>query len=218
MKKCIIMLICMVFISGCSATYEIKIKDNKIEEKLTLIETNKNLFDVPNSEGWTVRQLFDSLLETNSDEFVYKEYSVKSLTDDTQLGIQYYSDDSDEIINSSAIHQCYINPIMSEEDNIVTLNTGDDFRCYEYYENLDSIKVVLKTDYKVVSSNAHSVENGKYIWNITKDGEKQILFSYDKSNMKKYNILMITVSIISLIAIACIGYYIYYRMKEQNKV
>lgn len=218
MKKYIILLICLIFISGCSATYEIKITDKKIEEKLMLIETDKSLFDVPNSEGWTLRQMFESLLTTNSSEFAQKEYSVKSLTDGTQLGIQYYSDDSNEIINSSAIHQCYINPIMNEVDNIVTINTGDDFRCYEYYENLDSIKVILKTDYKVVSSNAHSVKNGKYIWNITKDGDKQIQFSYDKSDVKKYSIIIITVSIISFITVFCICYYIYYRMKEQNKV
>ena len=40
------------------------------------------------------------------------------------------------LINSSAINQCYTNPHVEKRDKIVTIETGNDFNCYEYYENL----------------------------------------------------------------------------------
>lgn len=218
MKKYVIILICLLFLSGCDAAYEIKIYNNKIEENLTLIERNHSLFDLQNDDGWTLRQMFDSLLETQGDEFSHQNYSIKSLNSDTELGVEYHADDAANIINSSALNQCYMNPKMSVENNIVTINTGDNFKCYEYYEYLESVSVILTTNHKVISSNAHKVEDNKYIWNLTKDGDKQIEFSYDKSTSSKINIIIIICSIVGFFLVAGISLYIYIRIKNQNKI
>jgi len=217
MKK-ILVLICLLFLTGCTVNYEITIGDNGIKEKATLIETNKALFDVRNDSGWTLRESFNALVEQAKDEFSVEDYSMKSLNSEDQLGVQYKSNDINSLKHSFAINQCYNNPTMVENGNIITFSTGNDFKCYEYYDNLETIKIVLKTNYKVISSNAEIVDGNKYIWNITKDGNKQIEISYDKSVNKAANFVLI-ISIIFVVAALCFAtYYIYSKKKKENKV
>lgn len=216
MKK-ILIFVCLLFLTGCSVNYEITLKDNKIKERLTIIETDQSLFDVRNDAGWTLRESIEILLD-EEDEFSVQDYSVKSLNSDTQLGLEYSSNSSTTLINSSAINQCYTNPTIEFNGDIVTFNSGNDFKCYEYYDNLDTISVVLKTDYEVISSNAESIDDNKYMWNITKDGNKEIEISYKQNTSKKA--LGTTIMFIAgLILIALvITYYIYSKFKSENKI
>lgn len=216
MKK-IFILLCLLLLTGCNVTYEIKLNNNKIKEKLVLIESNKSLFDVENDTGWTLRQTFDSLLN-ESDEFSVEEYSVKSLNKEGQLGVEYNSNKISELRNSSVINQCYTNPSFEVNDSIVTINTGTNFTCYDFYDNLETIKVVLTTNHKVISSNADIVEDNKYIWNITENGNKQIEFSYDKDIVNK-NYLLIAIVCIGLVsAIVGTGTYVYYKRKRESQL
>lgn len=215
MKK-IIFIFFLLFLSGCTATYQLTLDDNKITEKLTLIETNSLLFDVKNDSGWALREIFESL--TINDEFAEENYSIKSLNNDNQLGVEYYSNKTKKIINSSALNQCYINPQMTESENIVKINTGSDFKCYEYYNTLDTVKVIFKTNHKVISSNADIVEGNKYIWNITKDGNKQIEISYDKTVINKNSMTIIIISVIVVLVILSIYYFISVKRKNENQI
>lgn len=217
MKK-VCILVCLLFLTGCTANYEITLKNNKIQEKLTLIETNQSLFEVENDTGWTLRQVFESLVENKSDEFSKEDYSVKSLNTDTQLGVEYNSNSTNALTNSSVINQCYTNPTIEVEDNIVTFKTGDDFRCYEYYDNLEYVNIILKIDYSVISSNADAVEDNKYIWNITKDGNKNIEISYEEYKVKDNNYMTIIFIGIIIIVVGIILYYVYNKSKEENKI
>ena len=154
MKKILLLIIACLFLSGCTANYEITI------------------FDKTTDTGWTVRDSFNSLLD--SDEFGQENYNVKSLTNDERLGVEYTSKAASSIINSSILNQCYNNPKIENNDGIITINTGSNFECYEFYDNLESVRVVFKTNHKVISTNAEEVDGDKYIWNITKNGNKQI--------------------------------------------
>ena len=160
--KRIFILLSLLFLTGCSVTYEITINNNKIEEKLILIETNQELFNKETDTDWTLKDTFEALL-SEDDEFSKQEYSVKSLSTDTQLGVEYYSEETQELINSSAINQCYTNPKIEVKDNIIYFDTGSEFNCYEYYENLETINIVLKTNHKVILSNADRVDDNKYL-------------------------------------------------------
>jgi len=126
MKK-ILILICLLFLTGCSVNYEITLKNNKIKERLTIIETDQSLFDVRNDAGWTLRESFEMLINEEKDEFSVEDYSIKSLNTDNQLGLEYYSDSSKTLINSSIINQCYTNPTIEINDNIVSFNSGNEF-------------------------------------------------------------------------------------------
>ncbi len=219
MKKVKIFIIVMflILLSGCDATYELNIKNDKITEKLTVIETDKSIFDKVNDAGWTVRDSFEAFL--TGDDFADEDYKAKSLNTDDELGIEYTSSSSKSVDNLSILNQCYTNYKVNINDDIVTVDTGTDFGCYEYYENLDKIKVILKTNHKVISTNADSMEDGSYIWNITKEGNKQIQISYYESivdNSLSLKTIMLIVGIIVIIGIAFVV--IYNKIKNKNNI
>ena len=213
MKKILIILPLILILCGCSANYEIEIKDNKIYENLTIVETNKELFDVENDSGWTMRDSFDALIY--DDEFSYQDYKIESLENSERIGIKYSRRKVDSIIDSSVINQCYTNSSVITEENIVVIDTGNEFTCYEFYDTLDSIKVVFKTNHKVISTNADLEKNGSYIWNITNDGNKRIQISYDKS-ITKPNFIMYIVLFLIFITIGVLAYFIVKKLKRRN--
>jgi len=103
-------------------------------------------------------------------------------------------------------------------DNIVSFYSGNEFTCYEYYDNLETINIVLNTNYKVISSNADSVEDNKYMWTITEDGNKNIEISYEQYVSKSSKATTI-ILIVGLVVIgSVVGYYIYNKCKKENKI
>lgn len=217
MKKILIIIISILFLSGCTATYEVNIKDDKIIEKLTLIENDVTLFDKKNDTGWTLRETFDSLVN-HENEFSKDPYDVKSLNTNDTLGIQYTSSSAKSILNSSILNQCYINPKVTTIDGIVTIDTGTNFKCYEYYDNLDTIKIVFKTNHEVVSTNSTQKDGNSYIWNFTKDSNKNIKISYYESEIQKsINISFIIITISIIVILGIIIYLISRKIKNTNK-
>lgn len=219
MKKLKILLVVafLFLLSGCDATYEININDGNITENLKVIETDKSIFDKTNDSGWTVRDAFNSFL--NGDEFAEENYDVKSLNTDDQLGLEYSSSSSESVMDLSLLNQCYANPTVEIYNGIVTLDTGDDFECYEYYDNLNNIKVILNTNHKVISTNAEVLDDGSYIWNITKDGSKRIKISYYESNdNNSIDAKTITVIVAALVIIGIAIFFMYRKMKNKNKI
>lgn len=216
--KFIIILTSILFLSGCTATYEVNIKGDKVIEKLSLIETDQSAFDTKTDTGWTLRETFESLL-TSGDQFSEENYKVKSLNSDSQLGIEYSSSYSTSILNSSVLNQCYINPSVTIVDDVVTIDTGSDFKCYEYYQSLDTIKVIFKTNHKVISTNAEIQDGDSYAWNFTKDSSKEIKISYYQSVVNSsINIFLIVTVIVIFIALFVGIYFVIKKSKDVNKI
>ena len=181
MKKIIIFTFLCILLTGCTANYKININNNLIEENLTIIETDKSKFDIKNNNGFSIRESFDSLLE--EDEFSNETYNIKSINSDDAIGIEYNSNILKSLDNSSIIYQCYKEPSIIINENIVTIDTGSNFECFDLYDNLENVEISLNTNNKVLTNNADNVIDNKYVWNITKLGNKQIKFSYEINNM-----------------------------------
>lgn len=217
MKKILIVFTILFLLTGCTVKYEFSINNGKFKEKLNVIETNTELFDVENDSGWTLRELFDPSIY--SDEFSKADYKFKSLSDKNHLEIQYSSNELESAINSSMLNQCYNNPTVVEKDNIITIQTGNDFECYKDYDNLESIEIRFKTNHKVISTNSDLAENDVYIWNLTKEGNKNIIISYDNSQTyNKYLPIIIIGVIVLLMALGILINFIIKKTKERNEI
>lgn len=214
MKKYIFLILILIFVSGCTANYELEIKSNKIKEKLTILETNIELFDKENDSGWTLRDSFEALL--SKDEFSKNDYSIKSLNNKEQLGVEYYNKKLESMINSTILNQCYSNPSVIIDKNIVKIKTGDSFECYELYENLESVKVTFKTNHKVIYTNSDLKQGNSYIWNITEKGNKNIEISYDNSKTNFDFVLYLGIFIVFIVLII-IATVIIKKLKNRNE-
>lgn len=211
MKK-VILIISLLLLTGCTANYEVNIKNNKITEKLTLIENNGLNFDKKLESGSTLRELFDSIVNSK-DQYAEPVYKVNSINTNDTLGIEYNSIKDKKIENLSALNTCYKNPKVEVTNGVVTIETGNDFECYDYYELLDSVKVVINTNHKVISNNADEKKGNSYIWNITKDGNKNIKFSYnEKINDNSKTILIIVI----ILLVAVISVILFLKKSKKN--
>ena len=219
MKKIKLMLLALIAIilTGCTANYEISIYDNKITENVKIVETDTSLFDKRNDTGWTPREIFASYV--NDNRFDKKNYTVKSIDSNNELGLEYNNSDLTSILNSSFLNLCYKGAAVSETDGIVNISTGTSFECFDYYDSLDTIKVVFKTNHKVKSTNSDEKHGDTYIWNISKDSNKDIQISYYKSVMNNsVNVWLIVLIIVALIGLGIGIYSINKKNKKENEI
>lgn len=179
MKK-IILAVCLLFVTGCSVSYDVYIGDD-FEEVISVNGERYDTFPVP--------------------AFYYEQGA--SETDEKIEGIEYYTvteEDNSKIYkykfnlynyaSSAGVNTCINSLKISKNDNNYIINTGNDFACFGLYPNLENIAINLVFDvnlYEVESSNAHSINGNVYTWNITrnnfKDNYIQIIF---KDTEKKF--------------------------------
>lgn len=221
MKNKFYILLVIILCTGCTAKYEISIKDDKVVEKLNIEETNTSIFDIKTDSGISVRDAFKSFkLDT---DFSKNSAKIEHIDEKNKLGIVY----SNELLldnynNSSILNQCYDEPTIDITKNSLYINTGSEFNCFDYYEYLDEIKIVLKTNYKVDSNNADSVRNNTYTWNITKNNynRKSIELKINRAKTVRDNtyiyILVGIVAVVIVISIAVFNMTVI-RSKQVNK-
>lgn len=215
-KKLFIFLFAII-LSGCSATYELELKNNNIKEKLTVLETDSTLFDKIMDSGFTIREMFDATMY--DDQFSNDDYQIKSLENQNQLGIEYKTNNLEKIINSSVLNQCYIGAEVVEDNENIIINTGDNFKCYEYYENLETIKISFKTNHDVIETNAMKIDGNEYIWNFDKNSDKSIKIIVSKdANKGLFSYIYIIFPIVVILSIAIVLYYIYIKRKQENNI
>ena len=215
MKKVLILLVIIFITSGCSATYELTINNNDIKENLTIIENNVELFDRVNDSGWTLRESYEAMV--SQDMFSKELYKVKLIDEVDKLGLEYKTDSLKSVYNSSVLNQCYTDFSVINENGIITIDTGKNFECYDFYENLENIKIVFKTNHIVEQTNSHEKNGNSYIWNFDKDKDKQIIISYFENKTKDSILPYI---LLSTFVIIIIGFIIYLKKKnnKENKI
>ncbi len=178
MKKIILLFISLFILSGCSATYDLEIYNEKYKENVTI---NSLTDDATGMKDWNI--------PVNADE----ESIDLLLTISKVTGITYYDNDSvfeDNYYKYNYSHEFgmtdyyksyfavnsydffavyYDDTDESGKKDLVTISTSLKNLLFEKYTDLESITVNIKTNHKVYSSNADSKDGYTYTWNITKD-------------------------------------------------
>ena len=66
-----------------------------------------------------------------------------------------------------------------KEKNIVLSTDSSGCLLFQQYKTLNSLKVNITSIYKVLESNADSVNGNVYSWNLTRNNNKNIYIKYD---------------------------------------
>jgi hypothetical protein len=187
MKKILIELLLLIFLTGCTATYNINISSKGIEENLTInaISLNENSLLY---EYYLPLYFDDSGSSDTNEKLEGIEYYDSNLTLENNFRVLSYQHKftQAEYLKSSIINSCYSNIEYSPysygeetESKYVRIATISDFSCFGLYEQLDSVIVNITIDYDVVESNATSVNGKTYTWNITPNNLDGIYLIYD---------------------------------------
>jgi len=220
--KSLFLIFILLFLSGCSATYNIEINNNSILEKLNINNVDINRFKnlkLPIDYEIDDFEAFDKKMEG------IEYYNID--TEGNSVDISYYFN-NDNFNTSMLFKNCYDSAVYSKDSYELLISTSDKFLCYDEYDELENVTVRINSNYKLINTNADKVSGHNYYWYINKSnkGNKKIMLRLDttkinKSIFEKFLSSYLLVPII-LIGIVLIVFLILYLLKKlgdrRNKI
>ena len=201
--KILLLLFVLILLSGCSGTYNLKIKDNfSVEENLNI--------KIDNRDDETVEKTKE-IFESN---YISKDKYKISVTDNNII-IDYkesYKSIEDYILNSKLYTQLFDSIEHKYSDGILSLNTSSkmllkDNGSSSLYNNYDIslLQVNIESPFNAKKTNA-DIENEDILsWSLNKDTKsKQIMVDYDVTGSRSKVKDIILISIIAIILIGSI--------------
>lgn len=189
-NKIIILLILVLFLTGCDATYSVEIKNGKVFESTNfygsdsdVFENNADTFVNPNGPGKTINELVDDYYQQDylafynqPDRLEYYEKEMLSYED--KMGIQLrYTYSLDEYQYSSLVHYCFDTVSVDSKNGIYTFQLQDSNKCFTQDVNqmLDTVTIQV-TSNQIIEHNANQTNGSNYIWTLSKDSPNQIVY------------------------------------------
>ena len=216
MKRRYLVLILLIFLTGCSTEYKLEISNNSFKETINFTAVNpvkyqENEVDIETDDQLTpfIKKKTAALI--SNDKFYKKKVQKKD--DYTQVELKYNFDE-DEFKQASSINNCFQYPELDFSDNYY-INLQGAFYCLY----ADSVDIKIETKNKVYYNNADEVQGNTYIWHIDESNIDyvDIKFEVDKGTSMK-SIIVVTISLILVILISFIIYKVYKNKKEENDV
>ena len=166
MKKIITIILLVLFLTGCSAKYDIYFDEDKINDTIEIYE-NSSIINTASDEK--TNEINSLLLDWENG---YDHYKRELYSTDVITGYRYtYDFDYIEYDSMSHFRKCYDDIELTYDKNIV-LKTTDEFLCGTYYPNTKEIVINITSEYEITSSNADKKNNNTHTWIINKSNYK----------------------------------------------
>lgn len=218
MKKTLIYILIIFFITGCknenNSDYTLEIFPDRITETINL-KLNDGNYEYANY----LNDIFSISNITNNDKITKGKDVINKLKDNnlkaTTINNNFfnkqinknkitlsYDHEDNEYKNSIVFNSCFSKTYYDSTDNYYVIKGYDQFKCL--YK--DKIEVIIKTDHKVIDSNANKVKNNEYIWYFNEENymNQDLYIQVSKTKLNEKNsfwklYLIITIVIIYII-------------------
>ena len=216
MKKFLI-IITLLLCCACSARYEIELVDDKVHDNLSVSFDRQGLTDSQVSDFYS-----GSFYALGRD----KIYNFSNNRVSDKIMINYnYDYRINEFSNANIPNSCFdIFKFFGDDDKYYLFASGV-FKCsYQEYVKLDSLDIVVSTNYTVLENNADEVKDDKYIWHVdvnSSDFSLRFITNKQKINEKKKSINIVQVSlyigIFGVVALV-VALFVLIKNKRVNKI
>ena len=247
MKKILIALFLIILLTGCTANYEIEIKNYYIKEELYVKETNKNIVNLKDDLGMSFDDYSKQYGEDNRFHYYIntdnmylddgEECKVSDHNDCAEYIREYISNDKEtgfslstkfgfnEYKNSGIANDLFPGFDSTFDGRYLTITGGSNYNFINGYKNLTDVNITIKSTYKVVETNLKSESSGIYKTSINsnnKPDEKMFIKFDTKDESVDINNntskIVLYVILISLAVIILIFLIRFYiRYKENNE-
>ncbi len=192
MKIKLVILSClMVLLCGCSANVNIVVKEDSIEENVSITALQDNYYN-KEQMGLAFRNFMPACADVEI---------VDTMPDQKEPGIEYYEKSSTELSNgyilyykynyglgnynkASSVKKAFSSPSIIKDTNEKTISLSTDnagILLFKDHPNLTEVKINIKSEYPVKENNADSVKDNVYTWVFTPSSKKSIYILYDIS-------------------------------------
>ena len=201
--KFILIIIFILFLTGCSSNYDLNFDIESIEEKLTItmsrseyennyetIASNKSVFD-DNSTFYDIEVIdnVDNFLITYSHNYNHEDY-----------------------FNSLNLNSCF-NKIDHDINGSVETISLTGFKCLQG----DNLRVIVDSKYKIYNSSAHIVNGNKNIWDINDNNKDNINISFVIDYNKTYFNKDLITSIVLIVVLICLIAILFRRNRKVRR-
>ena len=192
-RKIIVLLITILFITGCTKkiyepnnintiNYNLNIADYYYEKIIALLPVDayniaqKSINDDIESLEHALL-LNDSYPLLNDNDIIYNK-KISSINNNYKVKLEYEFIEND-YINSTFINTCFENKSIIQEDNYIEINLSGLLYCY-----IDkTINIYVTTNHKVIESNGIK-ENNTCHWKIDNTNNDNVSIHYKISRLK----------------------------------
>lgn len=230
-KKILFLVIFVFFVSGCEINYNLEIKDDKYTESVSataIPEKESDEVSLPSElfyksyEKKPIPLFTDTIMQSESNKKIdgVKYYNSEDLSNGNLVGMKYTGDFTyNDFQKSYMVNYAYNRFLIATVDNNTILSTGEHFKLFEQFENLDKVNITIKTNHKVIENNADEVNGDKYIWHVTKEDakNKSIYLKMSKEAKSSGNIILLKFALILLGIVLIIGAVFFIIKAKGNK-
>ena len=220
--KIFCLICCMFLLSGCSAEYNLTIKNSTMEEDINAIFDKATESELANRMEGIRRTAFYNY-DTRENE--YYDFTKRETDDNIILNYSYQYTGND-LYKSEAASRCYYKRIVNVTDDAITINTDNQVACLykDGDREIDSITVNIRTALTVLENNADKVNGNTYTWYINDKNytNKPIYIKIEKERYQETFTSQVISIIVILIIVVVIGILIYFKAlrkrKKNNKI
>ncbi len=218
MRKKILILTLMLFLTGCTVNYNIDIKNNEIVENLSGTFTDEELENDRQKNGMTP---ITELMYNEQKALLNSEDLYQKSLDKTDEGYKYNLSYKyhDNYADSRLINSCFEKHNIEEIDDFYYIRAYGTFYC----RASDGIKINVTSDYGIIESNAEKIDGDKYIWTIEDEDNVDlylVLSKNIKSEKPKAKLTITTFQIVCfiiLLILSAITFFMYRKKNGNNK-
>ena len=214
--KLLIIFSLLLFVTGCDVVYNLEFDGETFFETIS--------FDVPKTtlQGESIMDYGNRWVCNNisckDNIFISYSKKTKEFEDYENIkGTALYATNGVE--NSIAVSTCFYNGRIFDNEDSYKLSASNATRCFERYEELNSVTINFKSLYPVIDNNADTYENNNYQWVINRENAEEAEIVLEIAKDKDYNIkqylvyIFIAIGIISLFGSLYIVYQVYKARK-----
>lgn len=233
MKTKLYILLLLIILTGCTATYNLEITTDGFYEQLeinaTTISEKEELWEFPYPIYYDAEGNNEDPTKKADDTEYYNSSLVEN--NDSKILIYDYLFQENEIKKSGIIKSSFDTFILKKYDydddginDYMLISTTDDFNRFKIHSKLESVTINIKCHYEVISSNADEVNKNVYTWYLNRNDIKPINMVYNPDKVIDYRNLwekikegeytnIFTISILLFI----VGMILYLVLKRKSK-
>ena len=223
MKKIIILLL-LVIASGCSATYNLEIKDNKFKEKIYVNYPKTDKGSLEYFKGNTFYAVMNGVSN-------FKKYDKKINDRDDIINVNLsYDYKLSEFKKATILKTCFEAYSVLSSSKYYTVSTSPGLICATEEDTvlLNDLDIIIKTNHIVKDHNADEVDGYIYTWHFNQKDFKskniyikmyrdRYVWNYENEFYKKLALYIVCGCVI-IISVICILLKFMHKRRNANKI